>query len=50
MLLSLIDDPDRAPKQRFLPTVLTTRWSCGCVGTAVDEGGGVETETVLSIA
>jgi LacI family transcriptional regulator len=50
MLLSLIDDPDRAPLQRFLPTELTTRRSCGCAVTAVDEGGGVRTETVLSIA
>jgi DNA-binding LacI/PurR family transcriptional regulator len=50
MLLSLIDDPDRAPMQRFLPTELTTRRSCGCAVTTVAEGGGVETETVLSIA
>jgi LacI family transcriptional regulator len=50
MLLSLIDDPDRIPMQRFLPTELTTRRSCGCDVTTVDEGGGVQTETVLSIA
>jgi LacI family transcriptional regulator len=49
-LLTLIDDPNRAPMQRFLPTTLTTRRSCGCAVTAVDEGGGVKTETVLSIA
>jgi LacI family transcriptional regulator len=50
MLLSLIDDPDRVPRQRFLPTELTTRRSCGCAVVAADEGGGVQTETVLSIA
>ena len=50
MLLSLIEDPDRVPRQRFLPTELTTRRSCGCAVAADDEGGGVQTETVLSIA
>jgi DNA-binding LacI/PurR family transcriptional regulator len=50
MLLSLVDDPDRAPMQRFLPTELTTRRSCGCAVMTATEGGGVQTETVLSIA
>ena len=50
MLLSLIEDADRAPLQRFLPTELTIRRSCGCAVMTVDEGGGVEAETVLSIA
>ncbi len=50
MLLTLIDDPDRAPMQRFFPTELTTRRSCGCAVATVEEGGGVEIETVLSIA
>ena len=50
MLLSLIEGPDRAPIQQFLPTELTVRRSCGCAVAAVDEGGGVEAETALSIA
>ena len=50
MLLTLIDDPDRGPMQRFLPTALTVRRSCGCAVTTVDQGGGVQTETILSIA
>ena len=43
MLLALIDDPDRAPMQRFLPTRLTLRRSCGCALAAGDEEaeGGV---------
>jgi LacI family transcriptional regulator len=50
MLLTLIDDPDRAPVQRFLSTELTIRRSCGCAVATIDEGGGVEIETILSIA
>jgi LacI family transcriptional regulator len=50
MLLSLIEDPGRAPMQRFLPTELTTRRSCGCAVATVDKGGGVEAEAAMSIA
>jgi hypothetical protein len=50
MLLALIDDPDRAPMHRFLPTRLTPRQSCGCEIAGVENlGGGVEAETVLSL-
>ena len=51
MLLTLIEDPDRAPMQRFLPTRLTLRRSCGCeIAPAVEDlGGGVEAETALSL-
>ena len=50
MLLSLIEDPDRAPMQRFLPTRLTLRRSCGCEIAGVEHlGGGVEAETALSL-
>ena len=34
MLLALIEQPDHAPVQRFLPTRLTLRRSCGCALTA----------------
>ena len=50
MLLTMIDDPDRAPVQRYLPTALTPRRSCGCDPIVAKMGGGVETGTVLSIA
>jgi len=51
MLLALIDDPDRVPMQRFLPTQLTLRRSCGCHPRAVETvGGGVAAETVFSLA
>ena len=50
MLLALIDDPDRAPMHRFLPTRLTPRQSCGCKNAGIEIlGGGVEAETVLSL-
>jgi LacI family transcriptional regulator len=50
MLLALIEDPDRAPMHRFLPTRLTPRRSCGCEIAPVEHlGGGVEAETVLSL-
>jgi LacI family transcriptional regulator len=50
MLLGLIDNPDGEPVQRFLPTQLTLRGSCGCEGASGNEvGGGVEAETVLSV-
>jgi DNA-binding LacI/PurR family transcriptional regulator len=50
MLLSLIEDPDRAPTQRFLPTRLTLRRSCGCEVASVEHlGGGVEAESALSL-
>ena len=49
MLLSLIEDPDRAPTQRFLPTRLTLRRSCGCEIASVEHlGGGAEAEAALS--
>ena len=49
ILLASIDDPDRAPEQRFLPTRLTLRGSCGCAFAALEDvGGGVEAETALS--
>ncbi|MGH2617456.1 MAG: LacI family DNA-binding transcriptional regulator [Thermomicrobiales bacterium] len=51
MVLETIDDPDRAPVQRFLPTQLTLRRSCGCEVASVDEvGGGVVAEPALSTA
>jgi LacI family transcriptional regulator len=50
MLLALIEDPDRAPMHRFLPTRLTPRRSCGCEIAGVENlRGGVEAETVLSL-
>jgi len=41
MLLALIEQPDHAPRQHFLPTQLTLRRSCGCALTssATAEGG-----------
>ena len=49
MLLSLIEDPDRAPEQRFLPTRLTLRRSCGCKIAFVEHlGGGVAAEAAHS--
>ena len=49
MLLSLIEDPNRAPAQRFLPTRLTLRRSCGCEIASVERlGGGVEAAAALS--
>ncbi len=50
MLLTLIEDPDRTPIQRFLATELTPRRSCGCVLSTVDAEGGVEAKSVLSVA
>lgn len=51
MLLAAIDNPAQPTVQRFLPTQLTLRRSCGCELASVDEvGGGVEAETVLSMA
>jgi LacI family transcriptional regulator len=51
MLLSRIDNPAQPPAQRFLPTALTLRRSCGCAPVALDEVGGGEANTaVLSIA
>jgi DNA-binding LacI/PurR family transcriptional regulator len=47
-LLELLDHPDRAPIQRFLPTELALRRSCGCgrelepTVTAVDVMAGGE--------
>jgi LacI family transcriptional regulator len=50
VLLSLIEDPNRAPTQRFLPTRLTLRRSCGCEIASVEHlRGGVEAETALSL-
>ena len=50
LLLSLIEDPNRAPTQRFLPTRLTLRRSCGCdIAGVEDVRGGVEAETALSL-
>jgi LacI family transcriptional regulator len=51
LLLSLIEDPNRAPTQRFLPTRLTLRRSCGCEIASVEHlGGGAEAEAALSRA
>lgn len=52
MLLALVDEPDRAPMQRFLPTRLTLRRSCGCplAAGAEEAEGGVAAAAVLSIA
>jgi LacI family transcriptional regulator len=53
MVLEMLDDPGGVPEQRFLPTQMTLRRSCGCHPSAVeDEGGGVESEpeAVLSMA
>jgi hypothetical protein len=50
MLLELIDNPGGEPVQRFLPTQLTLRGSCGCEGASGNEArGGVEAEPVLSV-
>jgi DNA-binding LacI/PurR family transcriptional regulator len=50
IVLATIDDPDCAPVQRFLPTHLTLRRSCGCeLPAGADEEGGVP-EPVLSLA
>lgn len=49
MLITLVEQPDHAPMQRFLPTQLTVRRSCGCQPAALaDVGGGVEAQRVLS--
>jgi LacI family transcriptional regulator len=51
LLLEAIDDPDHAPAQRFLPTQLTMRRSCGCELASFEEvRGGVEDATAVSIA
>jgi LacI family transcriptional regulator len=51
MLLTLIADPAQTPIQRYLPTHLIVRRSCGCQLTTVDDGeGGVEAASVLSLA
>jgi LacI family transcriptional regulator len=50
-LLALIEQPDRAPLQRFLPTRLTPRRSCGCALASVEgRRGGAEPAFALSIA
>jgi LacI family transcriptional regulator len=51
LLLALVEESDTGPMQRFLPTQLTVRRSCGCAITgAEDLGGGVVPETALSFA
>jgi LacI family transcriptional regulator len=51
MLLAAIASPGQAPMQRFLPTYLTLRRSCGCELASINEaGGGVEAATALSHA
>jgi len=50
MLLELIDNPVGEPVQRFLPTQLTLRGSCGCNGASgIEVGGGVAAESGLSV-
>jgi len=49
MLLELIDNPIGEPVQRFLPTQLTLRGSCGCEGASGEVGGGVQAESGLSV-
>jgi LacI family transcriptional regulator len=49
-LLELIERPDQAPIQRFLPTQLIPRWSCGCQVTERDSEGGVESEPIAVYA
>jgi len=45
----LLEDPDRAPAQQFLPTRLTLRRSCGCEIASVEHlGGGVAAAAALS--
>jgi hypothetical protein len=53
-LLELIEHPERAPIQRWLPTTLSLRRSCGCrLDTALTAvavaSGGETTENVPSI-
>jgi LacI family transcriptional regulator len=51
LLLSMIEEPARRPEQRFLPTRLTLRRSCGCQPIAPDDReGGVVAEAVLTMA
>ncbi len=48
-LITLVENPDHPPIQKFLPTTLTIRRSCGCELAALDDmGGGVEAESALS--
>ncbi|MGH2532102.1 MAG: LacI family DNA-binding transcriptional regulator [Thermomicrobiales bacterium] len=48
ILLELIDNPDRAPEQIFMPTQLVLRRSCGCEMVALERAtGGVTEETIL---
>jgi LacI family transcriptional regulator len=52
LLLTLVEDPHAGPMQRFLPTRLTLRRSCGCtiVSAGNKLGGGVASEAALSLA
>lgn len=51
LLLAAIDNPTLKPVQRFLPTKLTLRRSCGCGRVpAYETEGGAEAEAVLSMA
>jgi hypothetical protein len=51
MLLALIEQPDHAPLQQYLPTQLTLRHSCGCALTSsATAEGGVEGLPLRSIA
>ena len=51
LLLALIENPGQPPLQRFLPTALTVRRSCGFALAAIDDvGGGEASRAVLSIA
>jgi LacI family transcriptional regulator len=50
-LLALIEQPEGAPRQRFLPTRLTPRRSCGCALARVEgRRGGAKPALALSIA
>jgi LacI family transcriptional regulator len=53
LLLTQLEDADAGPRQRFLPTRLTVRRSCGCEtsGPEAEEWrGGVAAEAALSLA
>lgn len=51
LLLALVEEPGSGPMQRFLPTRLTPRRSCGCAPPASEASrGGVASEAALSLA
>jgi LacI family transcriptional regulator len=49
-LLELIERPDQPPVQRFLPTQIRPRRSCGCQVTERDSEGGVENDPIAVCA